>query len=163
MHDELTEKLGTFPLFHFWGPGPDIVSSQWIADATRHVMRTRRPDLTLCYPPHLHYGLQRFGPDDPRSHRATGELDAAIGPLLDERPCPRLRRPLDASPVRGSHGRLPTSDEEGPLVLVSTPRAVSGRAAATEVKSLLLRLAGLSRGGSRRAPAVLRQRKREPL
>ncbi|GGZ87592.1 hypothetical protein GCM10010344_64010 [Streptomyces bluensis] len=31
--------------------------------------------------------------------------------------------PLDASPVRGSHGRLPTSDEEGPLVLVSTPPA----------------------------------------
>ncbi|GDY49585.1 hypothetical protein SVIO_002080 [Streptomyces violaceusniger] len=51
---------------------------------------------------------------------------------------------LDASPLRGSHGRLPTSDEEGPLVLVSTPPAVSGRVAATEVKSLLLRLAGLS-------------------
>jgi hypothetical protein len=52
--------------------------------------------------------------------------------------------PLDPSPIRGSHGRLPTSDEEGPLVLVSTPRAVSGRVSATEVKSLLLRLAGLS-------------------
>ncbi|MGV9456726.1 alkaline phosphatase family protein, partial [Streptomyces sp. NPDC003635] len=52
--------------------------------------------------------------------------------------------PLDPSPVRGSHGRLPTSDDDGPLVLVSTPRAVSGRVAATDVKSLLLRLAGLS-------------------
>ncbi|RZB13362.1 alkaline phosphatase family protein, partial [Streptomyces sp. F001] len=52
--------------------------------------------------------------------------------------------PLDPSPVRGSHGRLPTSDEDGPLVLVSTPHAVSGRVAATDVKSLLLRLAGLS-------------------
>ncbi|MEU1167998.1 alkaline phosphatase family protein, partial [Streptomyces sp. NPDC005921] len=52
--------------------------------------------------------------------------------------------PLDPSPIRGSHGRRPASDEEGPLVLVSTPRAVSGRVAATEVKSLLLRLAGLS-------------------
>jgi hypothetical protein len=51
--------------------------------------------------------------------------------------------PLDPSPIRGSHGRLPTSDDEGPLILCSTPRAVSGRVAATEVKSLLLQLAGL--------------------
>ncbi|MCF1596690.1 nucleotide pyrophosphatase/phosphodiesterase family protein [Streptomyces muensis] len=315
LHDELTEKLGTFPLFHFWGPGADIVSSQWIADATRHIMRTRRPDLTLCYLPHLDYDLQRFGPDDPRSHRAAAELDAVIGPLLDdaraegrtvvalseygitrvsrpvdinralrragllevhtqdgmeyldpmasrafavadhqiahvyvrrpedleatravladlpgieqlldddgkkangldhpragelvavaepdawftyyywlddarapdfarlveihrkpgydpvelfmdpEDPYVRLKAakavarkklgmryrlavvPLDPTPIRGSHGRRPPSDGEGPLVLVSTPRAVSGRVAATEVKSLLLRLAGLS-------------------
>ncbi len=52
--------------------------------------------------------------------------------------------PLDPSAIRGSHGRLPTSDEEDPLVLCSTPRAVSGRLAATEMKPLLLRLAGLS-------------------
>jgi hypothetical protein len=51
--------------------------------------------------------------------------------------------PLDPSPIRGSHGRLPASDEEGPLLLCSTPRAVTGRVAATDVKSLLLRLAGL--------------------
>ena len=51
--------------------------------------------------------------------------------------------PLDPSSIRGSHGRLPERDEEGPLLLYSTPRAVTGRIAATEVKSLLLRLAGL--------------------
>ena len=52
--------------------------------------------------------------------------------------------PLDPSPIRGSHGRLPASDDDGPLLLCSTPRAVGGRVAATEVKSLLLRLAGLT-------------------
>uniref|UniRef100_UPI0031381874 alkaline phosphatase family protein n=1 Tax=Streptomyces chryseus TaxID=68186 RepID=UPI0031381874 len=51
--------------------------------------------------------------------------------------------PLDPSPVRGSHGRLPESDDEGPLILCSTPRAVDGRVAATDVKALLLQLAGL--------------------
>ncbi|MEW2551129.1 nucleotide pyrophosphatase/phosphodiesterase family protein [Streptomyces zhihengii] len=314
LHDELTAEFGTFPLFHFWGPGAGIVSSRWIADATRHIMRTRRPDLTLCYLPHLDYDLQRYGPDDPRSHRAAAELDTVIGPLLDdarregrtvvalseygitrvsrpvdinralrragllevhtqggmeyldpmasrafavadhqlahvyvrrpedleatrevlaslpgvdlllddegkkahgldhprsgelvavadpdawftyyywlddarapdfaqlveihrkpgydpvelfmdpEDPYVRLKAaaaiarkkvgmryrlavvPLDPSPIRGSHGRLPASDDEGPLVLCSTPHAVNGRVAATEVKSLLLRLAGL--------------------
>ncbi|MEW2636404.1 nucleotide pyrophosphatase/phosphodiesterase family protein [Streptomyces sp. NPDC048389] len=314
LHDELTEKFGTFPLFRFWGPGAGIASSRWIADATRHIMRTRRPDLTLCYLPHLDYDLQRYGPDDPRSHRAAADLDAVVGPLLDDAreegrtvvalseygmtrvsrpvdinrtlrragllevhtqdgmeyldpmasrafavadhqlahvyvrrpedlgaarealaglpgieqllddegkkdhgldhprsgelvaiaepdawftyyywlddarapdfarlveihrkpgydpvelftdphdPYVRLKAakavarkklgmryrlavvPLDPSPIRGSHGRLPASDEEGPLVLCSTPRAVSGRVEATEVKSLLLRLAGL--------------------
>jgi hypothetical protein len=52
--------------------------------------------------------------------------------------------PLDPSPIRGSHGRLPPSDDEGPLIICSTPHAVRGRVAATEVKSLLLALAGLA-------------------
>ena len=54
--------------------------------------------------------------------------------------------PLDPSPIRGSHGRLPTSDDldSGPLILCSTPHAVTGRVAATDVKPLLLRLAGLA-------------------
>ncbi|MFF3149783.1 alkaline phosphatase family protein, partial [Streptomyces sp. NPDC057927] len=315
LHDELTEKFGTFPLFHFWGPGADLVSSRWIIDATRHINRTRRPDLTLCYLPHLDYDLQRFGPDDPRSLQAAADLDAAMAPLLDDakaegrtvvalseygitrvdRPVdinralrragllevhtqdgmeyldpmtsrafavadhqiahvyvrrpedleaakaaladlPGIERllddegkkthhldhprsgelvavaepdawftyyywlddarapdfaqlveihrkpgydpvelfmdpldpyvkvkaatalarkklglryrmavvPLDPSPIRGSHGRLPTSDDEGPLLICSTPHTAPGRIAATEVKSLLLDLAGLT-------------------
>ncbi|RII12337.1 Type I phosphodiesterase / nucleotide pyrophosphatase [Streptomyces sp. YIM 130001] len=84
LHDELTDKFGTFPLFHFWGPGADLVSSQWIIDATRHILDTRTPDLALCYLPHLDYDLQRFGPDDPRSHQAATALDAALAPLLDD-------------------------------------------------------------------------------
>ncbi|OQR64520.1 alkaline phosphatase family protein [Streptomyces maremycinicus] len=84
LHDELTGKLGTFPLFHFWGPGADLVSSRWIIDATRHILRTRDPHLALCYVPHLDYDLQRFGPDDARSLNAAAELDAALAPLLEE-------------------------------------------------------------------------------
>lgn len=315
LHDELTEKLGTFPLFHFWGPGADLVSSQWIIDATRHLLDTRRPDLALCYLPHLDYDLQRYGPDDPRAFQAAADLDRAVAPLLEdarregrtvvalseygitrvERPVDinrALRRagllevhtqdgmeyldpmtsrvfavadhqiahiyvrrpedleaarealadlpgidlllddegkkahgldhprsgelvavadpdawftyyywldddrapdfaqlveihrkpgydpvelfmdpedpyvrvkaatavarkklgmryrlavvPLDPSPIRGSHGRLPPSDEEGPLILCSTPHAFTGPVRATEVKSLLLTLAGLA-------------------
>ncbi|GAA2963093.1 nucleotide pyrophosphatase/phosphodiesterase family protein [Streptomyces enissocaesilis] len=317
LHDELTDMFGTFPLFHFWGPGADIVSSRWIIDATRHILRTRPTDLALCYLPHLDYDLQRYGPDDPRSHRAATDLDTALAPLLADakaegrtvvalseygitrvsRPVDinrALRRagllevhtqdgmeyldpmtsrafavadhqlahvyvrrpedpgnmaavrealkdvegigellddagkkahgldhprsgelvavaepdawftyyywlddakapdfaqlveihrkpgydpvelfmdpqdpyvrvkaakalarkklgmryrmavvPLDPSPVRGSHGRLPERDEDGPLILCSTPRAVEGRVAATDVKALLLQLAGL--------------------
>ncbi|MFH0176467.1 alkaline phosphatase family protein [Streptomyces cacaoi] len=84
LHDELTEKLGTFPLFHFWGPGADLVSSTWIIDATRHILRTRNPDLALCYIPHLDYDLQRFGPRDPRSLKAAADLDTELAPLLEE-------------------------------------------------------------------------------
>ena len=35
--------------------------------------------------------------------------------------------PLDPSPIRGSHGRLPASDDDGPLLICSTPRAVGDR------------------------------------
>ncbi|WP_458246948.1 alkaline phosphatase family protein [Streptomyces sp. MAI_2237] len=84
LHDELTARLGTFPLFNYWGPGANLTSSKWIIDATGYVMASRSPDLTLAYLPHLDYDLQRYGPDDPRSHRAAADLDAALAPLLDQ-------------------------------------------------------------------------------
>ena len=80
---ELQGRLGPFPLFHFWGPTADIVSSQWIADATRHVMETRRPTVTLCYLPHLDYDLQRFASDSPEAVRACGEIDVVAGELAE--------------------------------------------------------------------------------
>src|SRR5919197_4676542 len=73
LRDELTSRLGTFPLFNFWGPRADIVSSRWIADCARHVYDTRRPTLTLVYLPHLDYNLQRLGPRHPRSEEHTSE------------------------------------------------------------------------------------------
>ena len=80
---ELQGRLGPFPLFHFWGPTADIVSSQWIADATRRVMETRRPTVTLCYLPHLDYDLQRFASDSPEAVRACGEIDVVAGKLAE--------------------------------------------------------------------------------
>ncbi len=85
LHDELDELLGPFPLFKFWGPATDVSSTRWIARATEHVMRTRRPTLTLCYLPHLDYGLQKWGPDpdDPRVAQDLREVDAVCGELMD--------------------------------------------------------------------------------
>ena len=85
LHDELNAKLGTFPLFNFWGPMADIKSSQWIADATLHVMETRNPTLTFCYLPHLDYNLQRLGPDldHPRLQKDLSEIDDICGELID--------------------------------------------------------------------------------
>jgi predicted AlkP superfamily pyrophosphatase or phosphodiesterase len=78
---DLQGKLGRFPLFNFWGPTADIRSSAWIAAATRRVMETSSPTVTLCYLPHLDYDLQRFGPDSPEAVRACGEIDAVAGDL----------------------------------------------------------------------------------
>ncbi len=85
LRDELNAGLGMFPLFKFWGPMADISSSQWIADATRHVMDTRKPTLTLCYLPHLDYNLQRLGPDlaHPRLIKDLQEIDAVCGELIE--------------------------------------------------------------------------------
>ncbi|GAA0585613.1 alkaline phosphatase family protein [Craurococcus roseus] len=85
LHDELDGRLGPFPLFKFWGPATDVSSTRWIARATEHVMRSRRPTLTLCYLPHLDYGLQKWGPDpsDPRVAQDLREVDAVCGELMD--------------------------------------------------------------------------------
>jgi predicted AlkP superfamily pyrophosphatase or phosphodiesterase len=62
LRDELQQRLGTFPLFNFWGPRASIVSTQWIAEAAKFVEEKFRPTLTLIYLPHLDYNLQRLGP-----------------------------------------------------------------------------------------------------
>jgi predicted AlkP superfamily pyrophosphatase or phosphodiesterase len=82
LHDELTARLGAFPLFQYWGPTAAIASSRWIVEATRLLMP--RHDLTLSYVPHLDYDLQRFGPDGPEAAAAAAELDAVLAPLLDD-------------------------------------------------------------------------------
>ena len=83
LRDELTRVLGTFPLFHFWGPAADIRSSRWIAEAALHVMRTRAPTLTLVYLPHLDYVLQRQGPAGPDVAAHVADIDALCGRLID--------------------------------------------------------------------------------
>ncbi|MFM8702425.1 MAG: alkaline phosphatase family protein, partial [Planctomycetia bacterium] len=80
---ELQGRLGRFPLFNFWGPTADIRSSRWIAAATRRVMESQRPTVTLCDLPHLDYDLQRFGPASPQAVRACGEIDAVAGELAE--------------------------------------------------------------------------------
>ena len=42
-------------------------------------MATRDPTLTLVYLPHLDYGLQRLGPDDPAIAKDLAEIDAVAG------------------------------------------------------------------------------------
>jgi predicted AlkP superfamily pyrophosphatase or phosphodiesterase len=78
----LESELGPFPLFHFWGPGADITSSQWIAECARLVIERQRPSLTLVYLPHLDYDHQRHGPDDPRSRAALRDVDRVVGGLV---------------------------------------------------------------------------------
>lgn len=83
LRDELQSKLGVFPLMKFWGPGADIVSSRWIADASVEVMNRRRPSLTLVYLPHLDYSMQRLGPDDPKIAEETRLIDVEAGKCID--------------------------------------------------------------------------------
>jgi predicted AlkP superfamily pyrophosphatase or phosphodiesterase len=83
LRDELTARHGRFPLFRFWGPAADLVSSRWIADASIHVIRERRPTLALVYLPHLDYVLQREGPDGPSVPRHVADVDALAGALID--------------------------------------------------------------------------------
>ncbi|MEV4317221.1 nucleotide pyrophosphatase/phosphodiesterase family protein [Actinocrispum sp. NPDC049592] len=82
LHDELTEALGDFPLFQFWGPTASITSSKWIINAARRILSGHKPDMLLVYVPHLDYDLQRFGSSGPEAAAAAREIDAELAPLL---------------------------------------------------------------------------------
>src|SRR5690606_30823776 len=78
LRDVLQESLGQFPLFHYWGPGADIKSSKWIAEASMKTDALYDPTLTLIYLPHLDYGLQKFGHDFDKIGKDLQELDALL-------------------------------------------------------------------------------------
>ena len=84
LREELTARLGPFPLFSFWGPATSIVSSAWIARCALHVRRTRTPTLTLVYLPHLDYVLQRDGPAAAQLKRDLRDVDALCGEIVDD-------------------------------------------------------------------------------
>jgi predicted AlkP superfamily pyrophosphatase or phosphodiesterase len=82
LREELNTRLGTFPLFEFWGPRTTIRSSEWIAKAAMQVEERFAPTLQLVYLPHLDYVLQRSGPGSDLSND-LGEIDGVCGQLID--------------------------------------------------------------------------------
>jgi predicted AlkP superfamily pyrophosphatase or phosphodiesterase len=74
--------LGQFPLFQFWGPGANIKSTKWIADASIETEKLHNPTLTLIYLPHLDYCLQKFGPDLDKISTELKEIDQVVEELV---------------------------------------------------------------------------------
>jgi predicted AlkP superfamily pyrophosphatase or phosphodiesterase len=82
LRDELQHELGQFPLFRFWGPAADIVSTRWIGKSALHVLEKIHPTLTLVYLPHLDYNLQRLGPNHPKIAQDVAQVDEVCGELI---------------------------------------------------------------------------------
>lgn len=82
LRDLLQSRLGTFPLFNFWGPKTSIKSSQWIADASLITDELYNPTLTLIYLPHLDYNLQRYGHDFDKITKDLSEIDNVVKQLV---------------------------------------------------------------------------------
>ena len=76
----LTEQLGPFPFFSFWGPNAGLLASEWIAKATALVLKKNAPKLTLTYLPHLDYDFQRLAAPD---HERVAEVDRCAAIVID--------------------------------------------------------------------------------
>jgi predicted AlkP superfamily pyrophosphatase or phosphodiesterase len=83
LRDQLQQALGQFPLFKFWGPGTDITSTQWIADASLITDKKYDPTLTLIYLPHLDYCLQKYGDDFSQISSHLKEIDNIVKQLVE--------------------------------------------------------------------------------
>ena len=82
LRDELQNEFGQFPLFKFWGPGADITSTKWIADASVFTDKKYDPRLTLIYLPHLDYALQKYGTDIEKISTHLSEIDRVVEDLI---------------------------------------------------------------------------------
>ncbi|GAB3204021.1 putative AlkP superfamily pyrophosphatase or phosphodiesterase [Pontibacter aydingkolensis] len=130
LRDTLQAKLGTFPLFNYWGPKTSIKSSKWIADASKITDDLYNPTLTLIYLPHLDYNLQRLGPSDPRIAKDLQEVDAVVGDLitfyeakgaqvmvLSEYGITDVNQPVHLNRVLREHGYIEVREERGTELL----------------------------------------------
>jgi predicted AlkP superfamily pyrophosphatase or phosphodiesterase len=126
LRDVLQEKLGEFPLFQFWGPGANIKSTQWIADASMITDDLYDPTLTLIYLPHLDYCLQKFGPDFSKIHKELNEIDEVLKKLitfyenkgaeiiiLSEYGISPVNNPIHLNRIFREHGLLAIREERG--------------------------------------------------
>jgi hypothetical protein len=82
LYGELRDRLGHFPLQHFWGPLANIKSTAWIADSAVVAAQRWRPHFFYIYLPHLDYAAQKTGPDSPQAIAALSELDGVIARLV---------------------------------------------------------------------------------
>ena len=126
LRDELQQQLGQFPLFQFWGPGANIKSTQWIADASVYTDKKYDPTLTLIYLPHLDYCLQKFGQDFSKIKNELGEIDNVVKGLvshyssvnakiilLSEYGITNVDNPVSVNRVLREHGLLQIRVERG--------------------------------------------------
>jgi predicted AlkP superfamily pyrophosphatase or phosphodiesterase len=126
LHDELTEALGDFPLFQYWGPTASIASTKWIVGASRRILTGHKPDMLLVYIPHLDYDLQRFGPGAQEAIVAAQAVDAELAPLLQdaqnagatvvalsEYGITEARRPIDINRTLRAEGLLEVYTQDG--------------------------------------------------
>lgn len=126
LRDQLQRELGQFPLFQFWGPGANIKSTQWIADASVYTDKKYNPTLTLIYLPHLDYCLQKFGQDLLRIRNDLREIDRVVEQLvthysitdtqiilLSEYGITDVSNPISLNRVLREHGLLQIRVERG--------------------------------------------------
>lgn len=126
LRDILQEKLGDFPLFQFWGPGANIESSKWIAEASMITDELYDPTLSLIYLPHLDYCLQKFGPDFSKIANELSDIDDLLRKLvtfyeersaeiiiLSEYGIAPVKHPLHLNRLFRKHGLLAIREERG--------------------------------------------------
>lgn len=126
LRDELQGRLGTFPLFDFWGPRASVTSSRWIAEAAKYVEQKFAPTLTLIYLPHLDYNLQRAGPSAPAAADEVRQVDDLCGDLIyyyetrgaqvivvSEYGLRDVSRPIHVNRVLREHGLIAVREELG--------------------------------------------------
>jgi predicted AlkP superfamily pyrophosphatase or phosphodiesterase len=126
LRGELQSRLGTFPLFEFWGPRAGIRATQWISEAAKIVDSRYSPTLTLVYLPHLDYNLQRLGPSNPAIARDLQAVDEICTGLighyesrgaqvmvLSEYGIVDVSRPVHLNRALREHGLLAVREELG--------------------------------------------------
>ena len=109
---------------------------------------TRAPDFARLVEIHRKPGYDPaellFDPADPGGAKRRAAIALARKKLGMRYLMSVVGLDAGAAAIRGSHGRPPARPDDGPVLLCSSPQGSRARYEATEVKDLLLGLAGLS-------------------
>lgn len=110
MYGMLRDKLGHFPLKHFWGPLANIQSTDWIAKSLVAAAEQWHPNFLYAYFPHLDYAAQKFGPDSPQALASLADLDRVLGEFV--------------AGITTAYEQIPEQDRQPPLYIIASEYAI---------------------------------------
>jgi predicted AlkP superfamily pyrophosphatase or phosphodiesterase len=81
-YEEVSQTIGEFDLFSYWGPFASFKSTEWIAKSVEYTLQKHNPNLLFAYFPQLDYPSQKFGKDSVEVKQDLKKIDKIIASII---------------------------------------------------------------------------------
>lgn len=81
-YEEVSQNIGEFDLYSYWGPFSSLKSSEWISKSIEYTLEKNTPNVLLAYLPHLDYSSQKYGPNSNQTKDDLKKIDEIVNSIV---------------------------------------------------------------------------------